>query len=381
MRLKTLQVISFRAHRDSTVAFAPRINLIHGPNGAGKTNLLEAIHFLALSKSFLASNDRYALRKGARFFEVHAVLESPHRSEMKMRLVYVPDEGKKIFLNQAPLERLSDVVGLVPVVIVSPADVALTSDGPEVRRRFLNNILSQARPRYLDDILQFRRALKQRNTLLHTYRRSRRVPPDVLESWNEELVQLGSRVIAHRLRFIEAFKQHLQEAYARIDSIGEIPSMEYRTIGKLGERPEETAIQACFREQLQHNEQREVELGRTLIGPHRDELVFRLNNLDVRRYASQGQHRTFGMALKLAQFFYLYEERDECPILLLDDVFGNLDPKRTRVFLEMLQTDAVGQCIVTSTDAAPFRSQVDFGDPVHRAIGVEAGVILAPPPN
>ena len=393
MQIKQIRLISFRTHRETFIEFTPKVNLLYGANGVGKTNILEAIHYLALSKSFLAVKDTYALRKGDRFFELEATVSGEQRSEMTVRLAYMPDEGKRIFVNQSPLEKLSQVVGMIPVVIVAPSDFALTSEGPEVRRRFLNNILSQARPVYLDDMLQYRRVLKQRNVLLYTYRRSgpssNALPYGVLDAWNAELVKVGSRIIASRIQFIERFREYMLDAYARIDAAGEEPTLKYRSSVRVqevndvndegqsmdgserlddGERV--GRIAEAFAQKLEQTSRREREQGRTLVGPHRDELVFRINDMDVRRYASQGQHRTFGTALKLAQFFYLHAELDEKPVLLLDDLFGSLDEARTRVFLDLLQTDVVGQSIITATSMKPFDIHVNFDGATHRSIPV-----------
>lgn len=370
MILHQLRLISFRAHSDTTLEFGPKVNLIHGPNGIGKTNILEAIHYLALSKSFLVSNDQYALRKGTRFFEINGTFSGMHRKTLLVRMAYVPEEGKRIFVNKAPLDRLSHIVGTIPVVVFAPSDHAITADGPEVRRRFLNNILSQAKPVYLDNMMKYRRALKQRNVLLMQYRRMRNPPTDVLRSWNEELVQLGSKIIVERLRFTATFSDYLQEAYRQIAEVGEHPWMKYQTIGSLEPEQDEAAIANLFRQKIEQASQREREGGRTLIGPHRDELVFRLNDLEVRRYASQGQHQTFGMALKLAQYFYLQEKLGAPPILLLDDLFGNLDEKRTRIFLEMLQTDTVGQCLITAAQDRPFKTSMHFDGTIHRTLNL-----------
>ena len=376
MHLKKVQLLSFRAHADTTIHFSPKVNLIYGANGAGKTNVLEAIHYLALSKSFLVSKDVYALKKGASFFEVNGELGSTLRPSFTARIAYVPEEGKRIFVNQAPLEKLSHIVGVIPVVVFAPSDHALTAEGPEVRRRFLNNILSQARPSYLEDIMQYKRILKQRNVLLTSYRKTRVLARDVLESWDAELVSVGSRVILRRLQFIEAFKSYMLDAYNRIDAAGEVPSMTYETIGVFGEGALIEQIRDRFYQKLKQVARRELESGRTVIGPHRDELVFQINGLDVRRYASQGQHRTFGMALKLAQYFYLLAELDEVPVLLLDDLFGNLDAARTRVFLELLQTELIGQSIITAANRTVFDHTVDFSSELHRSIRIERGRLV-----
>jgi DNA replication and repair protein RecF len=362
---------SFRAHAETELRFAPKVNLIHGPNGVGKTNVLEAIHYLCLTKSFTASRDTYALRKGSPYFQLEAAFDGTRRDELTVRLVYVPDEGKKIFVNGSPLDRLADIVGRLPVVVFSPEDHALTAEGPSERRRFLNNILSQAHPVYLDDLMKYRRARRQRNELLKQYQKRKAPPPDeVLAPWTQELVLLGSRIIARRLRFLDAFTDYLSRAYEQVEEVTEEPSIEYDTIDDFDAGADVEAIEAAFRERLQRTRQRERERGRTLLGPQRDELIFRLNELEVRRYGSQGQHRTFGMALKLAQYFYLEDRLDEQPLLLLDDAFGKLDPARSAVFLELLKSDAVGQSMITATRRTPFEETIDFGQSEHRAVPI-----------
>lgn len=377
MILHSIRLLSFRAHEQTQVSFAPKVNLIHGPNGAGKTNVLEAIHYLCLSKSFVVSQDSYALRKGAPYFEIEGHFEGTRRPELLVRLVYLPDQGKSILVNKAPVERLSQVVGMLPVVVFSPEDHALTAGGPDQRRRFVNNVLSQARPVYLDDVLKYGRALKQRNELL-TQQRRRGVSPGFktqLESWNEELVVLGARVILARMRFIATFAGFLERAHEKFGEAVERPTAEYVTIGDIPPDADEAEIEQLFREKLHRAGRREVELGRTMVGPHLDEIIFRLNDFEVRRYASQGQHRTFGMALKLAQYFYLQDRLDEKPILLLDDVFGSLDPARIQSFLELLKGDDVGQTIMTATQVSPFDDFVPFDDPACSSIRIVDGQV------
>ena len=376
MILRSVRLLAFRAHAETTVPFAPKVNLLHGPNGAGKTNILEAVHYICLSKSFIASKDTYALRKTCPYFEVEGHFEGEQRHDLQVRLVYVPAEGKRLFVNGAPLERLSQIVGVLPIVVFSPEDHALTAGGPEERRRFLNNIMSQARPVYLDDLLKYRRTLRQRNELLSQYRRApHAVEPSLLASWDAELVMLGSRVITARLRFLNEFVGFLEEAYRRIEAVAEQPTIDYAGIAPLDPEADEDTVAEVYRERLARVARRERELGRTLVGPHRDELVFRLDNFEVRRYASQGQHRTFGMAMKLAQYFYLYDRLEEAPILLLDDVFDTLDEQRTGAFLALLQSDAVGQSLITAAQRALFDGLIPFEQPEHQVARVVAGAV------
>ncbi len=375
MILRGLHLRSFRAHADTKLTLAGKVTLLHGPNGAGKTNLLEAMHYLCLSKSFLASSDRYALRKGDSFFEIEGEFEGERRPELRARLAYAPAEGKQIFVNGAPLERLADIVGTLPVVIFSPQDQAITAEGPRERRRFLNNVLSQGHRVYLDELVQYRRALRQRSELLKQFRRRRAGASHeaVLQSWDNKLITLGAGIILRRLRFLDVFADHLAGAYAQVEQVSEQPAFEYETIADLPAGATRNRIEEVFEEQLERASHNERRRGTTLVGPQRDELVFKLDGLEVRRYASQGQHRTFGMALKLAQYFYLKEQLEESPILLLDDVFDNLDGGRTEAFIELLCGDLVGQSIITAAVPGLFEGLLPEDDPEYVRLRVQDG--------
>ena len=372
MILRSLRLRSFRAHAETELEFVPSVNLLYGPNGVGKTNVLEAVHYLCLTKSFTASRDRYAVRKEAPYFEVEGTVEEVRQTPMEVRIAYVPGEGKKMFVNGAELDRLADIVGVLPVVIFSPEDADLTAGGPSERRRFVNNILSQARPVYMDDLLKYRRARRQRNEVLKSYKKRPDPPPDdLIEPWTEELVGLGSQVIHRRRQFLTTFHEYLTAAYEKIDAVAERPSIEYDTIADLEADGTVEEVEEKFRAELDRKQGQEWDRGTTLVGPQRDELIFRLDDLEVRRYGSQGQHRTFAMALKLAQYFYLDDRSDTTPLLMLDDAFAELDAQRTEVFLDLLQSDAVGQSLLTATGRALFDGVLDFGAEAHRALSVE----------
>lgn len=372
MILHTLRLRSFRAHAETELELAPSVNLLYGPNGVGKTNVLEAIHYLCLTKSFTASRDRYAVRKEAPYFEIEGTIDGVRKKPMDVRLAYVPGEGKSMFVNGAELDRLADIVGVLPVVIFSPEDYELTAGGPNERRRFVNNILSQARPVYMEDLLKYRRARRQRNEVLRSYKKRPDPPPgELIAPWTEELVVLGSRTIQRRQQFLQAFGDYLTTAYDEIEAVAERPSIEYDTIDDLPPDAEIEDIQDTFRAALDRKKGQERDRGTTLVGPQRDELIFRLDDLKVRRYGSQGQHRTFAMALKLAQYFYLDDRSDTAPLLLLDDAFGKLDARRTEVFLDLLRSDTVGQSLITATNRAPFDAVLDFESGPHRALAVD----------
>ena len=374
MVLHTLRLRSFRAHTESEFSLAPSINLLYGPNGAGKTNVLEAVHYLCLTKSFTASRDRYAVRADAPYFEVEGTVEDVREKPMTVRLAYVPGEGKSIFVNGAELDRLADIVGTLPVVVFSPEDHDLTAGGPSERRRFVNNILSQARSVYMETLMKYRRARRQRNEVLRSYKKRSAPPPEeLLAPWTEKVVALGSRIVHRRQQFLRDFAGDLEEAYRRIDAVAERPTIAYETVADLDPDATPEDIEGAFRAALDRKQGQERDRGTTLVGPQRDELVFRLDDLEVRRYGSQGQHRTFAMALKLAQYFYLQQRSDTEPLLLLDDAFGKLDAERTRVFLDLLRSDAVGQSLVTATRRGPFEAALNADPEAHCALQVHPG--------
>lgn len=372
MILRSLRLRSFRAHAETELEFARSVNLLYGPNGVGKTNVLEAVHYLCLTKSFTASRDRYAVRKEAPYFEVEGTIEEVRQKPMEVRIAYVPGEGKKMFVNGVELDRLADIVGVLPVVIFSPEDADLTAGGPSERRRFVNNILSQARPVYMDDLLKYRRARRQRNEVLKSYKKRPDPPPsELIDPWTEKVVTLGSLVVHRRHQFLQTFYEYLTAAYEKVDAVAERPSIEYETIADLNSDVTLEGVEEKFRAALDRKQGQEWDRGTTLVGPQRDELVFRLDGLEVRRYGSQGQHRTFAMALKLAQYFYLDDRSDTTPLLMLDDAFAELDAQRTEVFLDLLCSDAVGQSLLTATGRTLFDDAINFADNAHRALSVE----------
>jgi len=376
MKLLGLRLRQFRAHADSAIEFAPAVNLLYGPNGAGKTNVIEAIHYLGLGRGPFASSDSPVLQRGAAFFEVEGTLEPDRGGSLRIRVAYVPGSGKRAFVNGAPLDRLADLVGRAPVVSLSPADHALTAGGPEERRRFLDATLAQAAPAYLQDLLGYRRALRQRNALLEGTRRHRPAG-DELAAWDAELVRLGARVIERRRRFMADFGPFVAEAFTLLGLEKELPAMEYRTVASLDGIAGEPAVADLFRAALAGVARREPARGRTLVGPHLDEVVLRLNGFEVRPFASQGQHRAFGLALRLASFLFLRDRTEETPLLLLDDAFGPLDELRSRTVLDLLASDVVGQSVVTAARPEPFREIIPFDGKRHLAIEIANGSVVA----
>jgi DNA replication and repair protein RecF len=351
MRINRLKLTHFRNHEATEVRFAPHLNLITGPNGAGKTNLIDAIHYLCMSRSFVASSDQYVPHQEHKYFMVDGDFDGEIRSSFKVSCSYSRGEGKKIFVNDSPLEKLSDLIGMVPVVVLSPEDLKLTSDGPAERRSFLDALISQISPKYLRDLLRYRKIRKQRNRILQETRGPVSLLESLLEPWNVQLIETGAAIIVKRAEVLNQFKRYLALQYRAISGFTLEPSLTYQTICEHVES--EAQVKEIFIKNLKENFEKEVEREQTLIGPHRDEIVFYLGDMELRNYGSQGQHRLFSMALKMAQLFYYSDELDDLPIMLLDDVFGNLDQEKTDIITETLNKHK-GQTFITSANERPF---------------------------
>ena len=376
MILLEIRLKDFRAHRSTRFSFGPGINLICGQNGIGKTNILEAAHYLCMTKSFLTSTDAYALRDGASFFEVEGDFTGSRRERVRVRAAYTASGGKRMFLNGSPIERTASLIGQLPVVVFSPEDHKLTADGPDGRRRFMNIVISQSSSVYLADLMRYRRTLKQRNELLLTAKKSgQRASIDQLASWTEELISLGTSIYKARIEFSEVYANLLREEHHRLGPSVEEPGLTYAPLPGVSSGAERGSVENAFREAFQRSARRERERGITLVGPHRDDLVFHLDGKEIRRYGSQGQHRTFGMALKLAQYRYLFDATDEPPLMLLDDVFDNLDRNRISIFLDILRGDDMGQSIITAARKDIFHGIIDFSNTRDRLIEITEAVM------
>lgn len=371
MRLLSLRLRSFRAHAETQLDLPSGLTLLVGPNGAGKTNVLEAISYLCLGKSFVAAQDAPVLRRGDAHFEVEGTFQSDRGTERRVRVAFVPGEGKRAFVNGAPLERFADLVGRAPLVVLSPADTELTAGGPVERRRLLDATLSQAYPAYLQDLMAYRRALKQRNALLTHVRRGGALSPGTMDAWDEEVATLGARLVTRRSAFLDRFADFVAQAHRLLAEPGEPPTLRYAPSVAASD---DTA--GDLRGALARTARRSRETGRTLAGPHLDDVAFLLGGHDLRPFASQGQHRTYALVIRIAQARFLHEHLDESPVLLFDDVFGPLDPARCDLLVQMLTERPLGQSLVSSARAEPFRLLAAAGGD-HAVFHVEHGTVAS----
>lgn len=376
MIVNSIRLENFRNHEETEVQFAPGINLITGRNGMGKTNLIDAIHYLCMSRSFATASDMYVVRQGNSGFFIEAAFSGSIRSAFRLSCSYSRGEGKKFLINDSPLDRLADLIGMVPVVVLSPDDKRLTNEGPAERRSFLDRMISQVYRSYLNDLLEYRRIIRQRNRLLSM----RGIRPDLLqiqlEPWNQQLARAGAKIIDRRRTVLARFSHFLEESYALISGIGLKPSFGYKTIAAIPEDDGEDDIAERFLALMAENADKETERQMTLYGPHRDDLVFYLDRMELRKFGSQGQHRLFALSLKMAQLAYFSDVLDDLPVFLLDDVFGDLDPAKVKVLADMLNAHA-GQAFITAANQAPFEGLIPFDTTRNRHFSVTEGPVVS----
>ncbi|CUS97205.1 DNA replication/repair protein RecF [Candidatus Chrysopegis kryptomonas] len=355
MILKTIEIKNFRNHIHTQIEFSENLNLIVGGNAQGKTSILEAISYLCLTKSFNASSDSYVLNFNSKFFEVLGKFEFDNGHEAIVRVSFENGQGKKIFLNKEPVEKFSILISKFPIVILSPRSKETAQGSPEERRKFFDLTIAQVSSVYTDELIDYKKILKQRNKILNAIANDEikfEQGIDLLEVWDETFVNYASRIILRRKKFISEFIGFFKNAYSKFNEVEE-PEIEYVTQIDIKKSEDFETLKGNFREILLRSRNEEIKRGITLVGPHRDEFVFKINGRELRRFASQGQVKTFLVALTIAKFFYLKEKKIEKPIILLDDVFAELDIERTEKLLSIVGN--IGQSFITATDSETIK--------------------------
>jgi DNA replication and repair protein RecF len=366
-----VRIKCFRNHHDSHLEFGGGMNVLLGGNGEGKTNVLEAISYLGLGKSFYAANDATALKIGEESFEIEGMITMQSGIGQRVRICYhAPTAEKEILVNRVALEKLNMIVGRFPQVLLSPESIGMISGPPGDRRKFLDIVLSQQSRSYFEDLLEYRHVLKQRNRLLLDARETGRINDQLRSSWTESLVRLGGRIVHRRIAFVELLRPILARTYELISGHKEVVDVCYRTIPDVKVDVDLPVVTAALEAEFAQCSSEEIRRGMTLVGPHRDELAFSLDGRSVQAYASQGQQKTLLLALKLAEFKHLSDGGSEDPLLLLDDLFGELDAERSERIINVVS--GLGQSIITTTAGNVFRESVRWNGQ-NRRFAVENG--------
>lgn len=364
MWLKQISVLNFKNYSESILEFLPDTNAFTGQNGAGKTNLLDAIHYLSLCKSYFNPVDSQHIKKGEDWFMVQGTFEKQEDYEDMISCSLKRNQKKQFKRNKKDYPRLADHIGLYPLVMISPNDSIIILDGSEERRRFIDNVISQTDNRYLDTLIQYNHLLLQRNHLLKQASSTGQLDLGLIDVLNMQLVEVGEQIFAKRKAFMAEFIPFFQQHYHYLSEDAEQVDLVY----------ESPLLEIDFLQLLANNLEKDRFLERTSQGIHKDDLVFTIHDgMSLKKFGSQGQQKSFLIALKLAQYSFLKQKKGFAPLLLLDDIFDKLDDKRTKKLMKMVSADTFGQIFLTDTDPNRIRQIFKEIDKPIRIFEVKEG--------
>ncbi|HZW67355.1 MAG TPA: DNA replication/repair protein RecF [Pseudogracilibacillus sp.] len=348
MFINELKLKNFRNYEQLDLTFDSNVNVIIGENAQGKTNMLEAIYLLAFTKSYRTNHDRELIKWDEEFAKINANLQKKNRS-IPLELIFHKN-GKKAKVNHIEQQKLSEFIGHLNVVMFAPEDLALVKGAPQMRRRFIDMELGQIEPLYLYHLGEYQKILKQRNSHLKQLQKQRHVDRTLLDILTEQLIAHATLVLHKRFQFLQLLREWAVPIHEKISRGLELLRIDYvSTIEVLEDASEET-IESSYSREFERIVDNEIYRGTTLIGPHRDDLAFFINEKDVKLYGSQGQQRTTALSLKLAEIDLIYEQINEYPILLLDDVLSELDDYRQSHLLTAIQDKVQTFVSTTSVD-------------------------------
>jgi len=349
MYLKRLILTGFKNYSQAEFSFSDKINCFTGNNGVGKTNLLDSIYYLSFCKSYFSSLDVQNIRHGEDFFAIHGTFSRGADSDDLVQCIQKRNQRKRFLINRKEYERLSDHIGVFPLVMISPYDRDLINDGSEIRRKYIDSVISQFDKIYLDDLIQYNKALLQRNTLLKSFADHHFFDQASLEVWDEQLIRTAGTIHEKRSGFLARFIPLFQQ-YFEILSGGK-EKVDIRYISSLSD----TDYGSLLKSALPADRQAQY----TTTGVHKDDLEFLLDSFTVKKFGSQGQQKSFVIAIKLAQFEYTRNLKGYKPVLLLDDIFDKLDDLRVAQLIRMVSENSFGQVFITDTSEQRTRSVFD----------------------
>jgi len=377
MTLDQLHLLFFKNYDEATLSLSPGINCFIGDNGSGKTNLLDAVHYLALTKSAFTALDAQSIKQGADFFVVKGKfdalsLDRPETIQVSLRA----GQKKTLTHDKQPYERMADHIGRYPAVLISPYDTDLIRQGSEERRRYFDSLQSQLDLEFLNLLIQYNGLLRQRNATLKQHSGGHGFDTLYLQALDDQLAPLGESLSALRVSFLAEFTPVFQSHYQQLAEGREQVQLDYKS-----QLPGQN-----FRHLLLANERKDLALQRSTVGPHRDDFVFLMDGLPVKSYGSQGQQKSYVIALKLAQFEMLANRQPGPnaegqaapggkPLLLLDDIFDRLDDKRIARLLQLVADHTFGQVFLTDTNLERTDQALAGIDSDIRRFRVEAGTV------
>jgi DNA replication and repair protein RecF len=344
MILESLDLIQFKNHLHSKLAFSPQINCLLGRNGSGKTNVLDGIHYLSLTKSALQSSDALSIQHEKEFFTLIGKF-TVESKPLEVRCTLEQGKKKQIFQNGKAVDKVSDHVGKIPLVLIAPDDTELIKGGSEGRRKFFDGLLAQLDHPYLEQLIRYHHFLKQRNALLKQFGETGRRDLTLLSTYDEEIIVLSKGIAKRRAALVEEITPLLQFYYEKLSMGREQVALHYET----------EALRDNFQEYFLQLRQKDFVTKNSNVGIHKDDFEFQIDTHPLRKLGSQGQQKSFIIALKLAQFALFEKAKGEKPLLLLDDIFDKLDEERIVMLMQLVSQGNFGQLFIT--DARPERSK------------------------
>lgn len=338
MYLKKLSILNFKNYSEADLTFSPHVNCLTGNNGEGKTNILDAVHYLSFCKSFFNPIDSQNIMHDAPFFLIQGTYYLNDADE-EVYCGQKRNQKKQFKRNKKEYQRLADHIGSFPLVMISPADSELITEGSESRRKFIDSVIAQFDREYLEDLIGYNKVLSHRNALLKQFSQSGKFDKESLEIWDFQLIAFGEKVFEKRKDFISKFMPIFRNYYELISGGKEQVDLIY--ISHLANDTFEEALSKAL------NRDRAMEYS--TVGIHKDDLEFTINGYPLKKYASQGQQKSFLIALKLAQFDFIKKIKKITPVLLLDDIYDKLDDLRVKQLMELVSSDNFGQLFITDT--------------------------------
>lgn len=365
MYLSNLTLFNFKNYSDLDLDLAEKTNCFVGDNGMGKTNLLDAIYYLSFCKSFFNPIDSQNIREGESHFSIQGKYQFDGKEDKVMCLLK-KGQKKQFKRNKKEYDKLADHIGSIPLVMISPADVMLVIGGSEVRRKFMDGILAQFDKSYFQQLLNYNRIVQQRNALLKKMARERSHDYTQVEVWDDQLNEYGTAIHERRKTFLTEFIPFFQDYYNRISQEKEEVSLEYKS--QLDEAP--------LHELLTEYLQKDLAVQYTSAGIHKDDLEFRIRGRSLKKFASQGQQKSYLLALKLAQAAYMARIMDIKPILLVDDIYDKLDLNRVGQLIRLLSQDDFGQLFITDTNPDHIGEMIREMNSEYRIFNVNNGEVI-----
>ncbi len=365
MHLTQLYLTNFKNYTGAELELSPRINCFIGNNGAGKTNILDAIYYLSFCKSYFNAVDMLNIRHEETFFSIHGTYAREDGENDTVSCVQKRNQKKSFKFNKKEYERLSDHIGKYPLVMISPYDRDLINEGSEVRRKFIDGVISQFDPIYLDELLKYNKALVQRNVLLKQFAEQGRADRALLAVYDRQLLLSGNQIFDRRKKFLEGFVPIFCEAYQKVSGGADQVDIQY-----------ESDLHAHDFANLLHDAYvRDCKARFTTAGLHKDNLSFLIGGYPLKKFGSQGQQKSFAIAIKLAQFEFMRNIMKTKPILLFDDIFDKLDDLRVAQLIKLVSNNDFGQIFITDTQQQRIEKLFEKADIDHRIFRVVDGKV------